>query len=63
MSRENIKQTPEKKGVSKMVNVRIPHDDVSEILKAAEFSGLPFAAFIRMGALRYAREVNQQAAH
>ena len=56
MSREKIKQAPEKKGGSIMVNV-------SEILKAAEFSGLPFAAFIRMGALRYAREVNQQAAH
>lgn len=57
MSDKNINPAPEKKGVSPIVNVRIPKSDMQEIRKAAEQSSLPVATFIRVSALSHARQV------
>lgn len=57
MSAENINPAPVKKGVSPIVNVRIPVDDMEKIRKAAKLSSLPVATFIRISALSEARQV------
>lgn len=57
MSAESINPAPSKKGVSPIVNVRIPVDDIEEIRKAAKLSSLPLATFIRVSALSEARQV------
>lgn len=57
MSAENINPAPVKKGVSPIVNVRIPVDDMEKIRQAAKLSSLPVATFIRISALSEARQV------
>ncbi|MDK4687849.1 DUF1778 domain-containing protein [Kingella negevensis] len=57
MSSENINRASNKKGASPIVNVRVPVQNKDIICRAAELSGMPIAAFIRMAAIDRAYEV------
>lgn len=57
MSIENIKS---KSGVSPIVNVRIPREDMEIIRTAARGKSLSYSAFIRMAAVEVAKAVNAE---
>lgn len=58
MSTENIKR--QKRGVSPIVNVRIPREDMDAIRAAAKAKAVSYSGFIRAAAILAAREVNAE---
>ena len=58
MSTENIKR--QKRGVSPIVNVRIPREDIDAIRAAAKAKAVSYSGFIRAAAILAAREVNAE---
>ena len=58
MSTENIKR--QKRGVSPIVNVRSPREDMDAIRAAAKAKAVSYSGFIRAAAILAAREVNAE---